>query len=453
MLFVGAIGKSAQFPLFVWLPDAMAGPTPVSALIHAATMVTAGVYLLCRINPILEASYDWLPTLVAWTGAVTALLAATIAVAQHDIKKVLAYSTVSQLGYMFMAVGLGAYWVAIFHMITHAFFKACLFLGSGSVIHGMHENQDMRVMGALRKLMPLTSATFLLSWLAIAGVPPLSGFFSKDEILAFAYQESPALYAVGLLVAVLTAYYMSRQVFLVFFGEPRWEQVLHGAASPAPVGDLPGSGDGEQTAEGALSPQQRAAASLGVDVDDFHELPEGFHPHESPWTMTVPLVVLAGLALVGGALNLPLVEDAFFLEHWLAPVFEESATHLTLGDGMVVALLVIGALAAAAGGLAAWAVYLAGRAPKIEPRLAAEGWRIDSTLASVVAGPGTAAFEALATVDRVVIDGAVNGVGAGVLHAGQAVRGVQDGQLRRYAALVGAGGVLVVAAMLAQAVL
>ena len=189
---MGAVGKSAQIPLYVWLPDAMAGPTPVSALIHAATMVTAGVYLMTRVNPILAAGYDWVPDVIAWIGVITALFAATIAVAQNDIKKVLAYSTVSQLGYMFLAVGVGAYVAAIFHMITHAFFKALLFLGSGSVIHGMHGEQDMRRMGGLRKFMPLTAATFIVGWLAIAGVPPFSGFWSKDEILLFAWASGGA---------------------------------------------------------------------------------------------------------------------------------------------------------------------------------------------------------------------------------------------------------------------
>ena len=243
LLFVGACGKSAQLPLFVWLPDAMAGPTPVSALIHAATMVTSGVYLMTRVNPILAQGYDWAPDVIAWVGVITALFAATIAVAQNDIKKILAYSTVSQLGYMFLAVGVGAYVAAIFHMVTHAFFKALLFLGSGSVIHGMHDEQDIRRMGGLRKYMPITAATFIVGWLAIAGVPPLSGFWSKDEILLFAYDANPALWAVGLVTALLTAYYMSRQVFLVFFGEervrerqPRPEQADHADhAEPARV--------------------------------------------------------------------------------------------------------------------------------------------------------------------------------------------------------------------------
>src|SRR5262245_24909575 len=230
LLFIGAVGKSAQIPLFIWLPDAMAGPTPVSALIHAATMVTAGVFLMTRVNPILAAGYTWVPHLIAWVGVITALVAATIAIAQNDIKKVLAYSTISQLGYMFLAVGSGAFVAAVFHMVTHAFFKALLFLGSGSVIHGMDDEQDMRFMGALRKLMPIPAITFIIGWLAIAGVPPLAGFFSKDEILLYAWNKSPILWAIGLVTALLTAYYMTRQVMMVFYGEARWDE----ARPPSP---------------------------------------------------------------------------------------------------------------------------------------------------------------------------------------------------------------------------
>ena len=232
LLFLGAVGKSAQLPLYFWLPDAMEGPTPVSALIHAATMVTAGVFLMVRMNPVLAVSADWVPDMIAWIGVLTALFAASVAVAQNDIKRVLAYSTVSQLGYMFLAVGTGAYVAAIFHMITHAFFKALLFLGAGSVIHGMHDEQDMRRMGMLRKAMPITAATFIVGWLAIAGVPPFAGFWSKDDILLFALAENVALYAIGLFAALLTAYYMTRQVIMVFFGEAHWKDRADGARRP-----------------------------------------------------------------------------------------------------------------------------------------------------------------------------------------------------------------------------
>ncbi|MGH3850892.1 MAG: NADH-quinone oxidoreductase subunit L, partial [Pseudonocardiaceae bacterium] len=284
LLFVGAAGKSAQLPLYVWLPDAMEGPTPVSALIHAATMVTAGVFLMVRINPIL-AMAPKASMVIAIVGALTALFAATIACAQNDIKRVLAYSTISQLGYMFLAVGSGAYAAAIFHMVTHAFFKALMFLGAGSVIHGLHDEQDMTRMGGLRKWMPITSGTFLIGWLAIAGVPPFSGFWSKDDILANAWDLSPLLWAVGLLTALLTAYYMSRQVLLVFFGSERWrtEPVKKSAKTKAPgkLATTSSHGDGGHGAGGH----------------------GGREPHESPWSMTFPLVFLAVLAAVGGLLN------------------------------------------------------------------------------------------------------------------------------------------------------
>src|SRR5262245_5182899 len=263
MLFIGAVGKSAQIPLYFWLPDAMEGPTPVSALIHAATMVTAGVYLMVRVNPLLSVTDDWVPTLIAWIGVGTALFAATVAIAQNDIKRVLAYSTVSQLGFMFLAVGTGAYVAAIFHMITHAFFKALLFLGSGSVIHGMHDEQDMRRMGLLYRLLPVTAITFIVGWLSIAGVFPFSGFWSKDEILAFALADNFALYAIAGFTALLTAYYMTRQVIMVFFGEAHWK-----------------------------------------DRADEHGAHGEIKPHESPWLMLGPLVILAVLATIGGALNL-----------------------------------------------------------------------------------------------------------------------------------------------------
>src|SRR3954467_10655567 len=273
LLFVGACGKSAQLPLYVWLPDAMAGPTPVSALIHAATMVTSGIYLMVRVNPLLAHSYSWAPTTIAWVGALTAIFAATIATAQHDINPVLAYSTVSQLGYMFLAVGTGAYVAAVFHMVTHAFFKALLFLGSGSVIHGMHDEQDMRYMGALRKAMPVTAVTFIIGWLAIAGVPPLAGFWSKDEILLFAFDKSPILWFIGLVTALLTAFYMSRQVSLVFFGKPRWEETPAGEAEQSAASGADGPG-GEAGVVGH-------ASTSADDATHGHAGHGEVHPHES----------------------------------------------------------------------------------------------------------------------------------------------------------------------------
>ncbi len=281
LFFLGAVGKSAQLPLYVWLPDAMAGPTPVSALIHAATMVTAGIYLITRLNPIM-AQAGWANDVIAWTGAITALVAATAAVAQTDIKKVLAYSTVSQLGYMFMAVGTQTYVAGVFHMVTHAFFKALLFLGAGAVIHSMAHEQDMRRYGNLRKYLPITFGTFFIGWLSIAGVPPLSGFWSKDEVLAGTFNSGPqgkVLWVIGLAVAAMTAFYMTRQLIMVFYGDEQWRTLdPHAEAHDDDVEDA---------------------------ADDHHHLTPDHTPHESPWTMLTPLLVLAFLAAVGGLMNLP----------------------------------------------------------------------------------------------------------------------------------------------------
>lgn len=295
-LFIGATGKSAQLPLFTWLPDAMAGPTPVSALIHAATMVTAGIFLITRMNFI----FDYTPMvmdIIAVVGAITSLVAATIAVVQTDIKKVLAFSTVSQLGLMFLALGLGAYEIAVFHTITHAFFKACLFLGSGSVIHAVGGEQDMRHMGGLKSKMKITYITFLISSLAIAGIPPLSGFFSKDEILLTAFHENTILWVIGSLASILTAFYMFRLVFLTFSNKFRGTQ--------------------EQEA----------------------------HLHESPFSMTLPLIVLAVLAAVGGLISLP---TGSWLNHYLESVISRPAVaeahHLGTTEYMLMGVAVVGAL-------------------------------------------------------------------------------------------------------------
>ncbi len=400
MLFIGACGKSAQLPLYIWLPDAMEGPTPVSALIHAATMVTAGVFLMTRINPVLEVAYDWLPTLIAIVGVTTALFAATIAVAQTDIKKVLAYSTVSQLGFMFLAVGSGAYVAAIFHMVTHAFFKALLFLGSGSVIHGMHHEQDMRKMGALRLLMPVTAMTFIVGWLAIAGVPPFAGFWSKDEILLYALAKSPILYAVGLVTALLTAYYMTRQVIMVFFGEARWKD---------------------------------HSAEHGAHGD--------FKPHESPATMLAPLVVLAGLSIVGGAMQLPFSKDLHFLEKWLEPVVEFGEADIKYSWAYENKYLLLGvAIVVALAGIAlSVAVYARRKLPVIEPQLLAQGWRYDQGISKFMGGPGRRAFDGVAWADRRIVDGAVNGVGSVVNKTGGFVRLIQTGAVRTYAAGIAVG--------------
>jgi NADH-quinone oxidoreductase subunit L len=301
LLFIGATGKSAQIPLYVWLPDAMAGPTPVSALIHAATMVTAGVYLVVRCNVI----YQMSPTvmfIVAIIGAATAIFAATIGLAQNDIKKVLAYSTVSQLGYMFLACGVGAFVAAIFHVMTHAFFKALLFLGSGSVIHGMHHEQDMRRMGNLRKYMPITFATMFIGWLAICGIAPWAGFFSKDEILWKTFSTGfipygKILWSIGAFTALLTAIYMTRMMVMTFGGTERFNE------EPAD-----GHDDDHATASVHAHTDHGALATHAEEEDDEeeeHAHHGPLHPHESPWSMTVPLIVLAILSTVGGFLGVP----------------------------------------------------------------------------------------------------------------------------------------------------
>jgi NADH-quinone oxidoreductase subunit L len=406
LLFVGACGKSAQLPLYLWLPDAMEGPTPVSALIHAATMVTSGVFLMTRMSPVLHASYEWAPMVIACVGAATALFAATIAVAQNDIKKVLAYSTVSQLGYMFLAVGSGAYVAAIFHMVTHAFFKALLFLGSGSVIHGMHHEQDMRRMGALRKLMPVTAITFIIGWLAIAGVPPFAGFWSKDEILLYVYANNRGLYVVGLITALLTAYYMTRQVIMVFYGEAKWKDNAH---------DHGAHGD--------------------------------FEPYESPKIMLFPLVVLAGLSVVGGAMQLPFSKKLHFLEHWLAPVVEESEANIskTWAYENKYVLLVIAILIAATGIAAAFAVYGKKKVKAVEPRVLEQAWFYDAGAAKLVGGPGRATFNAVAWADSRIVDGAVNGTATLVRNIAGQVRKSQNGFTRVYAALMAVGAVALLA--------
>ncbi|HNP33100.1 MAG TPA: NADH-quinone oxidoreductase subunit L [Flavobacterium sp.] len=293
-LFIGACGKSAQLPLYTWLPDAMAGPTPVSALIHAATMVTAGIFMVTRMNFLFDLTPE-VQNIIAIVGALTALVAASIGLLQNDIKKVLAYSTVSQLGLMFLALGFGAYNVAVFHVITHAFFKACLFLGSGSVIHGLHGEQDMRKMGGLRKAMPITFWTMMISTLAIAGIFPFAGFWSKDEILMVAFEHNKVLYAIAAIASIMTAFYMFRLMYLTFFKEFR--------------------GTEEQK----------------------------HHLHESPSLITIPLVILAILAAIGGAINLP---GSNWLNHFIEPVLATKHEEHALGshEYMLMGIALAGAI-------------------------------------------------------------------------------------------------------------
>jgi len=367
-LFVGAAGKSAQIPLYVWLPDAMAGPTPVSALIHAATMVTAGVYMTARLNVFFSMAPFTLQ-LIAVIGLLTALMAATIALTQTDIKKVLAYSTVSQLGYMFIGVGVGGYAAAVFHLVTHAFFKACLFLGAGSVIHAMHHEQDMRKMGGLKQYMPLTFTTFLISVLAIAGVPGTAGFFSKDEILWLAFSNHhPLIWGLAVLGAGMTAFYMFRQLFMVFFGESRAD----------------------------------------------HHTRE--HLHESPRVMTLPLVILAIGALLVGWIGLPAVFGGSLFAHWLEPVIAHGEHHGS--HALELGLMAVSILVAAGGAFLAYLMYYRGAfspdrfanlAGGFFYRLFDNKWYLDEIYQAVFVNGTLLLARFWSAFDHYIVDAIVNG--------------------------------------------
>ena len=397
LLFVGATGKSAQIPLYTWLPDAMAGPTPVSALIHAATMVTAGIYMIARSN-ILFTMAPATQTVIATVGLATAVLAATIALQQNDIKKVLAYSTVSQLGYMFLGLGVGAYTGAVFHVMTHAFFKALLFLGAGSVIHAMGGEQDMRNMGGLKKYMGITHLTFLLGCLAIAGMPPFSGFFSKDEILAGAFAQNPVLWAAGVLTAFITAFYMFRLYAMTFQGKFR----------------------------------------------GTHE--QEHHLHESPAAITFPLIILAVLAVVGGWVGIPEVfmHGGHRLEAFLEPIFAQSnklvakheMSHAT--EYALMAVSVIGALIAL---LYAWNKFSKYQKTGAEEtgiaKVLANKWYVDELYDAVILKPLqslTAFFSNV--IEKNIIDGFVNGVGKAVNYGSRQIRLLQNGLVGTYVLLM-----------------
>ncbi|MGN6490805.1 MAG: NADH-quinone oxidoreductase subunit L [Agriterribacter sp.] len=391
LLFLGATGKSAQIPLYTWLPDAMAGPTPVSALIHAATMVTAGIYMIARSNIL----YTLAPTtqgVVAVIGLATAILAATIALKQNDIKKVLAYSTVSQLGYMFLGLGVGAYTGAVFHVMTHAFFKALLFLGAGSVIHAMHHEQDIRNMGGLKKHLPITHWTFLIGCIAIAGIPPLSGFFSKDEILAAAFNQGVVYWIVGVLGAVMTAFYMFRLYATTFLGKFR----------------------------------------------GTHE--QEHHLHESPAAMTIPLIVLAILSAVAGFVGVPAVlGGSHELEHFLAPIFAGSVKHqhahhldhnteyMLMGASVVLAAIAI-----------IVAVARFSKKPDLGEatglgKVLENKWYVDELYNSIIVKPLRALSSFLSNVvEKLGVDGAVNGVGKLVNYGSRQLRLLQSGQVAAY---------------------
>ncbi|HMU09114.1 MAG TPA: NADH-quinone oxidoreductase subunit L [Ferruginibacter sp.] len=394
LLFVGAMGKSAQIPLYTWLPDAMAGPTPVSALIHAATMVTAGIYMIARSN-ILYTMAPVSQNVVALVGLATAILAATIALKQNDIKKVLAYSTVSQLGYMFLALGVGAYTGAVFHVMTHAFFKALLFLGAGSVIHAMSGEQDIRNMGGLKKYMSATHITFLLGCLAIAGMPPFSGFFSKDEILAAAFAKNPLLWGVGVLGAIMTAFYMFRLYAMTFLGKFR----------------------------------------------GTHE--QEHHLHESPKAITIPLIILAILSVIGGWIGIPeiFMHGGHRLEEFLAPVFAQgnaitvkqsalshSKEYMLMGISVALAL---GAL------LYAWNKFSkyqkTGKEETGLGKVLENKWYVDELYDSIIVKPVLAIGKYFNNVvEKKGIDGFVNGIGKAVNYSSRQIRLLQSGQVGAY---------------------
>jgi NADH-quinone oxidoreductase subunit L len=406
LLFMGACGKSAQLPLFTWLPDAMEGPTPVSALIHAATMVTAGVYMVARCHKLFEMAPLSLE-IVAWVGGLTALFAASIGVAQTDIKRVLAYSTISQLGYMFAAVGIGAYAAGIFHLVTHAFFKALLFLGAGSVIHGLQGEQDMRRMGGIAPRMLVTTVTFLVGAVGLAGIPPFAGFFSKDEILASTFHEGHVgLWAVLLLGVLLTAFYTARVVLLAFFGGPR------------------------------------------MSKDEAH------HIHESPAVMTLPLAVLALLTAVAGIVGVPSAHGTAFAR-FLAPVLPlHEAEH---GGGTALSLAVVSVVAALAGVFVAWLVY--GRGPvdasrigvsrNALHRLVLNKYYVDEIYDALFVQPIYRFSLWCARVfDLKVIDGIVNGIGSAIVEWALGLRRIQTGFVMNYALGMLLGAVAVVAFLL-----
>jgi NADH-quinone oxidoreductase subunit L len=404
LLFVGATGKSAQIPLYTWLPDAMAGPTPVSALIHAATMVTAGIYMIARSN-ILYTLAPVTQTVVAVIGIATALLAASIALKQNDIKKVLAYSTVSQLGYMFLALGVGAYTGAVFHVMTHAFFKALLFLGAGSVIHAMHHEQDIRNMGGLKKYMPTTHITFLIACFAIAGIIPFSGFFSKDEILAAAFANNPVYYVLGAIGALMTAFYMFRLYSMTFQGSFR----------------------------------------------GTHE--QEHHLHESPAAMTIPLVILAIFSFAGGLVGIPevLMHGGHQLNEFLAPVFAESTRRMTphsidhtleliLMFGLMAVILVII--------IFAWKKFSSYQKTDAEEtglgKVLQNKWYVDELYEAVITKPVNAFGKGLEKLDRFGIDWVVNGVGRSVQYASRQFRLLQSGQVGSYILLMVLGMILLI---------
>ncbi len=441
LLMVGAAGKSAQIPLYVWLPDAMEGPTPVSALIHAATMVTAGVYMVARSHVIFERAPTAL-TVVAVIGTLTALFAATIGIAQTDIKKVLAYSTVSQLGYMFMACGVGAFSAGIFHLMTHAFFKGLLFLAAGSVIHGIGGEQDMRKMGGLRLYMPWTFTVMGIATLAIAGIPPLAGFWSKDEILAQAFAANPIYWLIGVITAFITSFYMFRLMYMTFGGEYRGGPAVNVKHQLADV-----------RAKHDKAAQHNVAQHNATQHGHGHG-----EPHESPWIMLGPLVMLAILSLFGG-----FVGWGKHFEHFLDPVFDaylptvQEPVREAGGKAVEYLLMAISVSVAALGWLLAHLLYSS--RPELPGRIAdrlgglynavVNKYYVDELYAllfvkPVVDGSTTILWHG---VDQGVIDAAVNDSADSARHVSDNLRHMQSGNLRSYAGWIAAGGAVVIAYM------
>ncbi|MBU7581419.1 MAG: NAD(P)H-quinone oxidoreductase subunit 5 [Nostoc sp. TH1S01] len=451
LVFLGPVAKSAQFPLHVWLPDAMEGPTPISALIHAATMVAAGVFLVARMYPVFE-HVPAAMNVIAFTGAFTAFLGATIAITQNDIKKGLAYSTISQLGYMVMAMGVGAYSAGLFHLMTHAYFKAMLFLGSGSVIHGMegvvgHDPalaQDMRLMGKLRKYMPITATTFLIGCLAISGIPPFAGFWSKDEILGKAFAANPFLWIIGWLTAGITAFYMFRMYFMTFEGKFRGtDEKIKDKLKKAStiILELEAAEPAPNFGPGAMKHGELAATG-------DHHGSHGHHsdtPHESPWTMTLPLVVLAVPSILIGLLGTPFAnyfeEFIYSPNETLTEVIEKAAefepTEFYIMAGASVGISLIGITLASL-------MYLRGKidpaaiAAKIKPlyELSLNKWYFDDIYHRVfVLGLRRVARQVM-EVDFRVVDGAVNLTGFFTLVSGEGLKYLENGRVQFYALIV-----------------
>lgn len=450
LVFLGPVAKSAQFPLHVWLPDAMEGPTPISALIHAATMVAAGVFLIARMYPVFE-QVPAAMTVIAFTGAFTAFLGASIAITQNDIKKGLAYSTISQLGYMVMAMGVGAYSAGLFHLMTHAYFKAMLFLGSGSVIHGMegvvgHDAvlaQDMRLMGGLRKYMPITGITFLIGCLAISGLPPFAGFWSKDEILGAAFASNPLLWFIGWVTAGITAFYMFRMYFSTFEGKFRGNeeniktQLKNAAAAAA-----------EKLGAAELKPNFGPGAMKKGELDSHSHDSHGHHsssPHESPWTMTLPLLVLAIPSMLIGLVGTPYAnyfeQFIFAPTESLAEVMEKAAEfdphEFYVMAGSSIAISVVGIILAVL-------MYLARKidpaaiAAKIKPvyELSLNKWYFDDIYHRVfVLGLRRVARQVM-EVDFRVVDGVVNLTGFFTLVSGEGLKYLENGRAQFYALIV-----------------